>query len=49
MSVQARFEETGTISAEVCKALGIDYTKEYISNIGRPLRIVPDGKPLAFL
>jgi hypothetical protein len=35
--------------ASVYQRLGIDYTKENISNIGRPLRIVPDGKPLAFL
>jgi hypothetical protein len=35
--------------ASIYHRLGIDYTKEYVSNIGRPLRIVPDGKPLAFL
>jgi len=35
--------------ATIYQKLGVDYTKEYISNIGRPLRIVPDGKPLAFL
>ena len=35
--------------ASIYHKLGIDYTKEYMSNIGRPLRIVPDGKPLAFL
>jgi len=35
--------------ASIYQKLGIDYTKEYVSNIGRPLRIVPDGKPLAFL
>ena len=28
--------------------LGIDYTKEYVSNIGRPIKLA-DGKPLAFL
>lgn len=35
--------------ATIYHKLGIDYTKEYMSNAGRPLRIVPDGKPLAFL
>jgi hypothetical protein len=35
--------------ASIYHKLGIDYTKEYVSNIGRPLRIVPDGKPLPFL
>ena len=35
--------------ATIYQKLGVDYTKEYLSNIGRPLRIVPDGKPLAFL
>ena len=35
--------------ASIYHKLGIDYTKEYMSNIERPLRIVPDGKPLAFL
>lgn len=35
--------------ASIYSRLGIDYTKENVSNIGRPLRIVPDGKPLSFL
>ncbi len=35
--------------ASIYRKLGIDFTKEYVSNIGRPLRIVQDGKPLAFL
>jgi hypothetical protein len=35
--------------ASIYHKVGIDYTKEYVSNIGRPLRIVPDGKPLSFL
>jgi hypothetical protein len=35
--------------ASIYSKLGIDYKKENLSNIGRPLRIVPDGKPLAFL
>ena len=29
--------------------LGVDYTKEYVSNIGRPIKLAGDGKPLAFL
>jgi len=29
--------------------LGIDYSKEYISNIGRPMKLAGDGKPLSFL
>jgi len=35
--------------ASIYHRLGIDYTKENLSHIGRPLRIVRDGKPLAFL
>jgi hypothetical protein len=35
--------------ATIYEKLGVDYTKENMSNIGRPLRIVPDGEPLAFL
>ena len=29
--------------------LGIDYAKEYKSNIGRPIKLSGDGKPLSFL
>jgi hypothetical protein len=35
--------------ASIYSKLGVDHTKENMSNIGRPLRIVPDGEPLAFL
>lgn len=35
--------------ATVYHKLGIDYTKEYMSNIGRPIKLAADGKPLAFL
>ena len=34
--------------ATIFHKLGVDFTKEYISNIGRPLKI-SDGKPLSFL
>lgn len=29
--------------------LGVDYTKEYVSTIGRPFKLAGDGKPRAFL
>jgi len=35
--------------ASIYKKLGIDYQKEYMSNIGRPVRLTDDGKPLEFL
>jgi hypothetical protein len=35
--------------ASIYHKLGVDFTKENLSNIGRPLRIVPDAEPLAFL
>jgi hypothetical protein len=35
--------------ASIYNKLGVDYTKENMTNLGRPLRIVPDGEPLAFL
>ena len=31
------------------KKLGIDYEKEYISNIGRPFKLADKGKPIDFL
>ncbi|MBI3679082.1 MAG: DUF1501 domain-containing protein [Acidobacteria bacterium] len=40
--------EIPDFTATLFHKLGIDYTREYISNIGRPFRIA-DGKPLAFL
>ena len=34
--------------ATVCKALGIDYTKEYMTPDGRPIRIADAGaRPVA--
>ncbi len=35
--------------ASIYYKLGIDYGKEYVSNIGRPIKLAGDGKPLAFL
>ena len=35
-------------AAAIFHKLGIDSTKEYVSNIGRPFKIA-DGKPLEFL
>jgi Protein of unknown function (DUF1501) len=35
--------------ATLYKKLGIDYEKEYKSNIGRPIKIGADGRPLDFL
>jgi hypothetical protein len=35
--------------ASIYHKLGVDYTKENMSNIGRPLKIVPEGEPLSFL
>lgn len=40
--------EVPDLMATLFKKLGVDYTKEYVSNIGRPLKI-SDGKPLTFL
>jgi len=35
--------------ASIYQKLGIDYSKEYVSNIGRPIKLAGDGKPLIFL
>jgi len=35
--------------ATIYHKLGIDYTKEYVSNIGRPIKLADNGRPLAFL
>jgi hypothetical protein len=35
--------------ASVYKKLGIDYQKEYVSNIGRPIKLAANGRPLHFL
>jgi Protein of unknown function (DUF1501) len=41
--------EVPDLIATVYHKLGIDYTKEHVSNIGRPIKLAGDGKPLAFL
>jgi uncharacterized protein (DUF1501 family) len=41
--------EVPDLIATIYHKLGIDYTKEYVSNIGRPIKLAGDGKPLAFL
>ena len=48
MFVKDKPVEVPDLMATIFKKLGVDYTKEYISNIGRPLRISP-GDPLSFL
>jgi hypothetical protein len=35
--------------ATVYRKLGIDFQKEYISNIGRPVKLTDNGKPVEFL
>ncbi|HUQ92372.1 MAG TPA: DUF1501 domain-containing protein [Bryobacteraceae bacterium] len=35
--------------ATIYHKLGIDYEKEYLSNIGRPIKLADKGKPLDFL
>ena len=35
--------------ATIYRKLGVDHTKEYISNIGRPVKLTDDGTPLEFL
>jgi uncharacterized protein (DUF1501 family) len=48
MFVKDQPVEVPDLMATIFKKLGVDFTKEYISNIGRPLRISP-GNPLDFL
>jgi hypothetical protein len=48
MYVHDRPVEVPDLMATIFRKLGIDLHKEYISNIGRPMRIT-DGNPLAFL
>ncbi len=37
------------LMATIYKKLGINYEKEYISNIGRPIKLTDNGRPLDFL
>jgi hypothetical protein len=47
MKVDDRPVETRDLLATVCRALGIDGTKQNMSNVGRPIRIVePESKPI---
>lgn len=48
MYVKDRPVEVPDLMATIFKKLGVDFTKEYKSNIGRPITIA-DGKPLSFL
>ncbi len=48
MYVKDRPVEVPNLMATLLKKLGVDHTKEYVSNIGRPLRI-GTGEPLPFL
>jgi uncharacterized protein (DUF1501 family) len=48
MFVKDRPVEVPDLAATIFAKLGIDYRKEYFSNIGRPVRVA-DGKPLEFL
>lgn len=40
--------EVPDLMATIFKKVGVDFEKEYISNIGRPLKVA-EGKPLGFL
>ena len=44
--VKDRMVTIGDLFATLYKALGIDWTKEYMHPIGRPLKIVDGGKPV---
>lgn len=34
------------VLATLYEHLGVDYDKEYLNNIGRPIRVLPSGKPI---
>ena len=47
MSIKERPVTTPDLLATVCKALGVDPSKQNNSNVGRPIRIVePTAKPI---
>ena len=48
MYVKDQPVEVPDLMATIFRKLGVDFTKEYVSNIGRPLKI-SDGTPLGFL
>ena len=41
--------EVNDLAATIYKKLGIDPDKEYMSNIGRPVKLADNGKPIEFL
>ncbi|HYM09201.1 MAG TPA: DUF1501 domain-containing protein [Bryobacterales bacterium] len=41
--------EVDDLTATIYKKLGINYEKEYISNIGRPFKLADKGRPVDFL
>jgi len=41
--------QVADLVATIYRKLGIDYEKEYQSNIGRPVKLTDNGKPLDFL
>lgn len=41
--------QVADLIATIYKKLGINYDKEYMSNIGRPVKLTDNGKPLDFL
>ncbi|PYS44196.1 MAG: DUF1501 domain-containing protein, partial [Acidobacteria bacterium] len=41
--------QVADLAATLYRKLGIDPDKEYMSNIGRPVKIGNNGKPLEFL
>jgi hypothetical protein len=49
MFVADRPVEIPDFIASIYHKLGIDHTKEYVSNIGRPIKLAGDGEPLHFL
>ena len=48
MYVKENPVEIPDLAASILQKFGIDYTREYVSNIGRPFKLA-DGKPLSFL
>jgi hypothetical protein len=48
MYVKDRPVEVPDLMATIFKKLGVDFEKEYVSNIGRPIQI-STGHPLNFL
>jgi Protein of unknown function (DUF1501) len=41
--------QVADLAATLYRKLGIDPEKEYVSNIGRPVKIGNNGKPVEFL